>query len=125
MERNQSFHNLQVWSAKLWRPTHDYSFTWMTVQWEKPHNQTVTNNKLCAYKLHYYRGNSDIAGSTPLILQDVTKTSYYKIATNRNHLMYYCNIFAVVFARHCLTEFTNSNCNFAAFKTKIYIADTH
>jgi len=60
VERNQSFHNPHVWSAKLWRA--NYNFTSMTVQWEKPHNETITNNKLCAYKLHYYRGTSDLRG---------------------------------------------------------------
>ena len=61
VERNQSTHNDTIWSARLLRV--DYGATWMKVKWELPHSLPNSTNKLCAFKLHFYRGDSTTRGS--------------------------------------------------------------
>ena len=67
VEWSWSLHIETVWSARLWRV--DYGTTWMKVNWDPPHSQP--NNTLCAYKLHYYRGNITTRGSAIYCISDI------------------------------------------------------
>ena len=65
VDRNQSAHNYnkEIWSGRLMKAKDNY--TKMLVKWDRPN---ATDNTLCAFKLHYYRGNSTMRGSTIMLL---------------------------------------------------------
>jgi len=57
VEHNVSFHDITIWSSRLWRPEGNY--TQMRIQWDQP---ISLFSQLCAYRLHYYRGDRSTRG---------------------------------------------------------------
>jgi len=64
VEKNRTFHDDVMWLARLMVPSINY--TAVRVMWDMP--TSTANNKLCAFLLHYYRGNSvTTRGSSALL----------------------------------------------------------
>jgi len=57
VERNGTRHEDEVWTARLLMPHNSY--TALDLTWDEPNLSTISsNNRLCAFRLHYYPGTS-------------------------------------------------------------------